>query len=159
MKRTITLIAILSLVSLSALSQRRSSRHARGGISIGNGEDVIRIDINNRSREARTLHQRVRKLERAVNQLQNMVYDLQDNTTVVDQEVSYNCSVITCRQSASIHNASTSNCKFFYMFKKESVRVYAFSGSEAERSALKKLASDRDVKIIKEATLSCEANR
>ena len=38
-----------------------------------------------------------------------MVYDLQDNTTVVDQEISYNCSVITCRQSASIHNATTSN--------------------------------------------------
>ncbi len=94
MKRTITLIAILSLVSLSALSQRRSSGNVRGGISIGNGDDVIRIDINNRSRETRSLKQRVRKLERAVNQLQNMVYDLQDDRDVVVVDLQFKCKTV-----------------------------------------------------------------
>lgn len=159
MKRTITLIAILSLVSLSALAQRRGSRNVRGGISIGNGDDIIRIDINNRSRSDVSLSRRVNKLERAVRQLQNMVYDLQDSSTDIPDERSYNCTARVCRQSASIHSASISNCKFFKMYSNESVRVYAFSGSEAERNALKKLNSDSDVKIIKEATLTCDENR
>lgn len=99
MKRTITLIAILSLVSLSALAQRRSSGNVRGGISIGNGDDIIRIDINNRSRETRTLQQRVKKLERAVRQLQNMVYDLQDDRDVVVAQPLWRCQIQTSRNT------------------------------------------------------------
>lgn len=156
MKKGLILIAILSLVSISAFSQDRT--RVRGGISIGNGDDVIRIDVNNRSRAGDT-SKRILRLERAVRQLQNMVYDLQDSNIPNNSELSFNCSVKTCRQSTSVHNASTSNCRFFNMFSTESVRVYAFSGSEAERTALKKLNSDSDVKIINEATLSCRENR
>lgn len=76
MKRSLRLIAILSLVSISAFSQSRTT--VRGGISIGNGDDIIRIDVNNRSR-AGDANRRILRLERAVRQLQNMVYDLQDD--------------------------------------------------------------------------------
>ncbi len=148
------LIALLSL-SFMATAYAQDRGRVSGTIRIGDGTDVVRININN-DRNNNT-NKRLKRLERAVRQLQNRVYELEDGPT--SQESSYNCSVKTCRQSASIHSATVSNCRFFNMFAVEKVRVYAFSGSEAEGMALRKLRSDRDVKIIKEATLSCRENR
>jgi hypothetical protein len=80
MKRIILLVAILSLTSISALAQSRG--RTGGSVVLGNGQDIIRIDINNRSNRG-NLDKRVDRLERAVRQLQNRVYELEDDRDIV----------------------------------------------------------------------------
>lgn len=89
MKKMITLVAILAITSMSAMAQSRTRVSTRATI----GSDIIRIDINNRSRRNITLAQRVRRLERAVIQLQDTIYDLQDGQN--NPQILWTCSVQT----------------------------------------------------------------
>ncbi len=151
------LLALLSLTFIATASAQDRSR-VSGTVRIGDGTNVIRIDVNSNNRSSNTnINRRVERLEMAVRQLQNRVYELEETT--VDEEGSFNCSVTTCRESTSIHSASANNCRFFDMYATESVRVYAYTGVDAERKALAKLRSDADVKLIQESTLSCREQR
>ena len=105
------LLALLSLTFIATASAQDRNQ-VSGDIRIGDGTNVLRISVNrSETTNTRDLSKRMQRLERAVRQLQNRVYELED--TPVDQEASYNCNVITCRESSSIHSASRNNCQFF----------------------------------------------
>ena len=91
----ITILALL-LLSTAAFSrderdQRGQGREARGEISLNDGKNILRIDIGNDRDEGRDLTQRIIRLERAVRELQNRVYDLED-----DAKPSRQVKVTTC---------------------------------------------------------------
>jgi len=156
MKKIMTIVSLLTLVASSSAFAKKGDM--AGSITLRDGAQVVRISVGDENRQdSQSMVKRINRLERAVRALQNRVYELEDST--LGEEKSYNCSVLTCRESTSIHRANASNCKFFDMYLTDEVRTYASSGSEAEQNAVKKLRSDSDVKIINEGTVSCEENR
>ena len=152
------ILALLSLTfALSASAEHRPD--ISGTIRLGDGTDLIRIEVNKDDRRnvrGENMRQRMRRLEMAVRQLQNRVYELEEQG-VQDYERSFNCSVITCRKSESVHAHSKHQCDFFDLYKQETKRVYSTSGSLAERSYLSLLNSDRDVVAMREISLTCIA--
>ena len=137
-------------------SQAQSVNDILGGeINLSDGRSTVRISIGNDRFDQRRLIQRVRLLEQAVRDLQDVVYDLQANPA---QEIKFNCHAVTCRQSTSIHSANSSTCSMFGMFRPESFHVWASSGSEAEIKADDRLNSDSDVRII-QSPVSCDIAR
>lgn len=85
MKKIITISALV----LSTATFARDY----GTISLNDGKNILRIDIGNeREADSRQLVQRITRLERAVRELQNRVYDLEDETTPTHREI----KVFTC---------------------------------------------------------------
>jgi hypothetical protein len=150
---------LTSLVALCALifsiTATQAQRHRDGDITLTDGRRTVRINIGDERFERGQLMRRIRRLEEAVRDLQDSVYDLQTNPT---QEVKFTCRAVTCRQSTSIHSASASNCSFFNMYRPETITVWAESGSRAEKKATAKLEQDTDVKQIQSA-VSCSISR
>lgn len=138
MKKTL----IVSLLALVAGIMTTQARDRDGSITLRDGRSVVRISIGDEDRNERVMVRRIRRLEEAVRDLQDTVYDLQTQTPV---ENKYVCGVKTCRHSTSIHNAGLRSCDFFGMWKNEIVEVWSYSGSEAERTAIQRLKTDKDV--------------
>jgi hypothetical protein len=114
-------------------------------LSLLDGNKLVVISIGNENTNSREMVQRIRTLERAVRDLQEIVYDLRSNP---QQESRYACEAVTCRRSSSIHATSPKNCSFFSLMKKEVTNVWAMSGSEAEKIASARLESDADIVTI-----------
>jgi hypothetical protein len=72
MKKLVVLI--LALASLTASAQRRGDRD--GSITLSDGRSIVRIDVGD-ERDEREMLRRVRRLEQAVRDLQDKVYQLQ----------------------------------------------------------------------------------
>lgn len=132
------------LTSLLAAFSLITTLHARD-ISLLDGRKLVVVSIGNENTNSREMVQRIRTLERAVKDLQEIVYDLRSSP---QQESKYACEVVTCRKSSSIHANSAKNCSFFGLMKKEVVNVWAMAGSEAEKIARAKLESDSDIVTI-----------
>ena len=83
------IIAILTLVLLSTATFAGDY----GTIGLNDGKNILRIDIGNeRDVDSRQLAQRITRLERAVRELQNRVYDLEDEAIPARREV----KIFTC---------------------------------------------------------------
>jgi len=97
-----TLIAMLVLVT--ATTSFAQSRRDNGRIEIGNGRSTVRITVNDRVDSNQ--NERIRRLEEAVRDLQNQVYDLRDQpqTTIVRMNV---CSLKSTFDGTFIGKAST----------------------------------------------------
>ena len=143
MRTFLAVFALMALTSSVSFSQE---------LDLANGEGpFIRIQIGSEtSRDSRELTRRVHRLERAVRDLQNRVYNLEDN----DREMRFMCSYEVCRRSASIHASSVHNCTFFKIWKTEEKIVWSLTGSEALESAKQSLAEDTDV--VAHRSISCD---
>lgn len=76
MKKLIFAIALIStILSTGAFAQRRDDR-GNGRVTVGNGRSIVRIEIGD-DRDDREILMRVRRLEEAVRDLQDQVYQLQ----------------------------------------------------------------------------------
>ncbi len=75
MKKLVALV--LTLVSISAFAQRDGGRGGRsdGRLDIGDGRSIIRIDIGD-DRDDRDMLRRLHRMEQAVRELQDQVYQL-----------------------------------------------------------------------------------
>jgi hypothetical protein len=142
------LLASLAVILSISTSYARNFNH---DVSLLDGNKLVVISIGSENTNSREMVQRIRTLERAVRDLQEIVYDLRSNP---QQESRYACEAVTCRRSSSIHANSAKNCNFFGLMKSEVVNVWAMSGSEAEKIASAKLESDSDIVAIG-ATPSC----
>ena len=81
---------ILALLTISTSSFARDNY---GTISLNDGKNILRIDIGNeRESDSRELSKRVARLERAVRELQNRIYDLEDDSGPTTREV----KIFTC---------------------------------------------------------------
>jgi hypothetical protein len=87
MKKMLTILALLTIATSAIADDRRNGPRddRRDGprdqreIELNDGKRIIRIDIGNDRDEGRELTQRLLRLERAVRELQNRVYDLEDD--------------------------------------------------------------------------------
>jgi hypothetical protein len=85
MKKVITILALVLSTTTFAKDY--------GSISLRDGGNILRIDIGSEQEaNSRQLAQRVTRLERAVRELQNRVYDLEDDNTASRRET----KVFTC---------------------------------------------------------------
>jgi hypothetical protein len=127
-------------------------------ISSDRDQPVIRIEIGSDSdRDTRAMVRRIARLEQAVRDLQNRVYQLEDRDPT-PQVVKFNCSFKSCRQSTSIHDArSGNNCTFFRMWRDEKQVVWAVDGREASSNLEASIRSDKD--IVHFNSLSCNEAR
>lgn len=83
------LILIIAMGSLSVFAQRRDRSDT---IDLRNGRTTLRISVNSDTHN-RNLGKRVKRLERAVRDLQDMVYDLQSTSTGGVSTVVYTCTM------------------------------------------------------------------
>jgi hypothetical protein len=123
-----------------------------GSIILDDGRRVVRINVGDGAGSRNPMVARIRRLEAAVRDLQDSVYELQNSAP---QEARFNCVARTCRQSTSIHSASGNNCDFFNMWRQESLSVWANGGADAEKIATARLNSDRDVVRIS-GSVTCD---
>ena len=102
MKKTLVLLA-LTLISTTSFAQDY------GNITLSDGNTIFRIDVgNDREADSRRLSQRVNRLERAVRDLQNRIYDLEDNSRPTQREVTiYTCVLPTSFIGTYIGKAQT----------------------------------------------------
>jgi hypothetical protein len=100
MKFMIALIVLVSSVSTFA-----QSRNSDGRVEIGGGRSTVRIVVGNDRQDANQ-NDRIRRLEQAVRDLQDQVFDLRDQpqTTIVRTNV---CSLKTTFDGTFIGKAST----------------------------------------------------
>ncbi|WPU64733.1 hypothetical protein [Peredibacter starrii] len=114
MKKIISFVLVLSVVlsSLSAFAQsrrddRRDDRKDGGTVVLRDGRSIVRIEVGD-DRDDRDTLMRVRRLEQAVRDLQDKVYELQANsaprTRIVTTHV---CSVTTNFDGTFVGKAST----------------------------------------------------
>lgn len=133
MKSILVLLALT--VSVSAFA-----RDQRGRVELNNGQTIIRIDVGNeRDTDSRAMAMRMAKLERAVRELQNRVYDLEDDSRPLTREV----KIHIC--------TSTSN------FDDRNVGDPALTETEARASALKACAKTRHPMFCEEDNVRCES--
>lgn len=97
--------ALIESIILSTSSFARDY----SSISINDGSNILRIDIgNDRDLDARQLVRRITKLERAVRELQNRVYDLEDDATPNQREVTvYTCALPTAFDGTFVGKGKT----------------------------------------------------
>jgi hypothetical protein len=94
MKKFITALALV----LSTATFARDY----GTISLNDGKNILRINIGNeRDSDSRQLVQRITRLERAVRELQNRVYDLEDEANPTRREI----KIITCILTTSAYGS------------------------------------------------------
>jgi hypothetical protein len=103
MKRIITLLALLTI------STSTFARDNYGTISLNDGKNILRIDIGNeRESDSREVSKRVARLERAVRELQNRVYDLEDDSLPATREVKiFTCTLPTSFDGTFIGKGKT----------------------------------------------------
>lgn len=101
MKKIITILALV----LSTAAVARDY----GTISLNDGKNIFRIDIgNDRDVETRQLVKRIVRLERAVRELQNRVYDLEDDAAPSRREVTiFTCTLPTSFDGTFIGKGKT----------------------------------------------------
>jgi TolA-binding protein len=76
MKKLFSLVLLMSaMMSVSAFAQSRDARNNGGSLTLRDGRSIIRIDIGD-DRDDREMLMRVRRLEQAVRDLQDQVYQL-----------------------------------------------------------------------------------
>lgn len=82
-----------SLLVLLALTLTTSAFARDGRINTNDGGTIIRIEVgNDRENDSRAMMRRMVQLERAVRELQNRVYDLEDDARPQTREVKiYTC--------------------------------------------------------------------
>lgn len=141
MKKIISLVLVLSVVlsSLSAFAQsrrddRRDDRQGSGTVVLRDGRSIVRIEVGD-DRDDRDTLMRVRRLEQAVRDLQDKVYELQTNSAPRTQTV-YVCS-------GDIFHVG------FVMGK-------ATSRTEAKAIALRQCQTKGGGIFCKESEISCE---
>ncbi len=129
------IITILSLV-LSTTTFARDY----GTINLSDGKNILRIDIGNeREFDTRQLVQRITRLERAVRELQNRVYDLEDEATPARREV----KVFTCTLPTSFDGT--------FIGKGKTEAEARANASNACKRGGASFCSERDIK-------TCETN-
>lgn len=105
-----------------------------GDILLGNGKSTVQIRIGNRSANNVQLTRRVRRLERAVRDLQDIVYDLQSAPVVTDYE--YTCrlqgswNTYTAKGVGSTQQIAEDNAREAVMSKCRSKESFASSCKE-----------------------------
>lgn len=83
----------LVLFTLALISTSTFAKDYTGGMSLRDGSRIIRIDIGKENdSDTRQLSKRVLQLERAVRELQNRVYDIEEDSRPSYREV----KVVTC---------------------------------------------------------------
>lgn len=100
---------ILVLLALS-LSFSAMARDERGSIELRDGKTILRIDVGNeRDQDSRAMARRIVNLERAVRELQNRVYDLEEDTRPVysREVVVHVCALKTSFNGTFIGKASS----------------------------------------------------
>lgn len=108
MKKIISLVLVLSVVlsSLSAFAQsRRGNRDDRGTVVLRDGRSIVRIEVGD-DRDDRDMLMRVRRLEQAVRDLQDKVYELQTSNIPRTQTI-YVCSANVFSVGVVIGKATT----------------------------------------------------
>jgi hypothetical protein len=97
--KTILVLLALSL-SVSAMAQDRG----HGRLSLRDGSTIIRVNVgSDRENDSRENAKRIANLERAVRELQNRVYDLEDDARPTTREVKvYTCSLTSAFKGAYI---------------------------------------------------------
>jgi len=102
LKTLLVLLALsLSVTSFAGDRDGRNDRDPRNGgggrIDLRDGTTIVRIDIGDeRETDSRAMMKRVANLERAVRELQNRVYDLEDDARPTTREVTvWTCSLPT----------------------------------------------------------------
>lgn len=90
MKSLLVLLALTISVTAMARDDRNDGRYTKN-----DGGTIIRIEVgNDRDTDSRQMMRRMVQLERAVRELQNRVYDLEDDSRPQTREVKiYTCEV------------------------------------------------------------------
>lgn len=70
------IVLALALVSLSSFAQRGGRGDREGSVTLGDGRNIVRIEVGD-DRDDREMLRRVRRLEQAVREMQEQVYQLQ----------------------------------------------------------------------------------
>ena len=146
------LILLLSMTMIAT-----SVNALEGLIRVTDGHSIVRINIGEENQSKRDMGRRIRRLEAAVRDLQDMVYDLQ-TTAPVPSEILFECTARTCRKSSSIHGTSGNNCDFFRLWKNETIKIWAEKGSVATQLAEESLKADRDVSKVQNVPSCLPAN-
>lgn len=78
-------------------------------ISLNDGKNILRIDIGNeRDADSRQMARRITRLERAVRELQNRVYELEDDSAPARREITvYTCTLPTSFDGTFIGKGKT----------------------------------------------------
>lgn len=88
-------ILVLLALSLSVSAFAQDRRQMNGRLDLRDGSTIVRINVgSDRESDSRENSKRIASLERAVRELQNRVYDLEDETRPSTREVTvYACSL------------------------------------------------------------------
>lgn len=102
-----SLLVLLALTLTASAFARDTYRDGRVGTN--DGGTIIRIEVgNDRESDTRETSKRIARLERAVRELQNRVYDLEDDQRPQTREVKiYTCAVTTSFDGTFIGKATT----------------------------------------------------
>ncbi len=102
MKKSLFILA-LAFISTASFAQDF------GNLTLNDGKTIFRISVGNeRDTDSRSQSQRIARLERAVRELQNRVYDLEDSSRPSGREVTtYTCTLPTSFNGVFIGKAST----------------------------------------------------
>lgn len=90
--KKVLIIVVLLFVGAQAYSQEIT---ANGNIRLSDGRSTVQISVGNQSSSNAQLAARVILLERAVRDLQDMVYDLRLNDVPAITEIEYTCRIET----------------------------------------------------------------
>lgn len=153
MKLLVTTLMMFASLQVSANTQADID----GDLQLKDGSKTVLISIGNgSSSNANETQIRIRRLERAVRDLQRVVYELQNSQYYPPARAEYICSVRTCRKSSSVHAYSQHNCEFFKLYRAETVKVWADSGEAAEKHELpESLRQDGDVAHYIRQSVDC----
>lgn len=100
-------LIVLGLLALMGLSTAFAQRDLDGRVRTRDGHSIIRITVGD-SRSDRDLVNRVRRLEQAVMDLQDRIYDLEANDRPITRAVNvYVCSMTTSFDGTFVGKAST----------------------------------------------------
>lgn len=104
MKSLLVLLALTVSVNATAKDDRDSGRYTKN-----DGGTIIRIEVgSDRDSDSRQMMRRMVQLERAVRELQNRVYDLEDDSKPQTREVKvYTCVLPTSFDGTFVGKGST----------------------------------------------------
>ena len=99
----------LALLTLLAISTTTFAGVNYGSIRLDDGKNIFRMDIGNeKENDSRELSRRVNRLERAVRELQNRIYDFEDDSVPATREVTvYTCVLPTSFDGTFIGKGKT----------------------------------------------------
>lgn len=102
-------LLVLLALTVSVTAVARDDRYVDGRYTKNNGDTIIRIEVgNDRDTDTRAMMRRMVQLERAVRELQNRVYDLEDDARPQTREVRvFTCILPTSFNGTFIGKGST----------------------------------------------------